>query len=68
MTFFAVLIGAGIFLLVLLGVASFAPRFMKNDKASAPDPGAGSAGGGTYGSKGFDEYLDFDAGCGGDGD
>lgn len=57
--------GALAFLVILWAAASFAPRYLRNSKASAPDTGSGAAAGGSYGASGFDDCSGGagDGGC-----
>lgn len=54
MNVFVTLGGALAFFAVLWAVATIAPKYLRNSKASGPDAGAGAAAGGTYGPSGFD--------------
>lgn len=64
MNVFVTLGGAAAFLAVLWAAATFAPKFVRNSKASGPDAGSGAAAGGSYGASGFDECSGgADGGC-----
>ena len=61
MNVFVTLGGALAFLMILWTAATFFPNYFSQGKASAPDAGAGSAAGGTYGPSGSDDCGD--GGC-----